>query len=175
VGQVTGALVDTRRGVVPSGLAKVMQILASCRVVRVGIGVVMVAGLGACAASGSAGGGAESPDSASVPPRSKPGDKSATQNIDQAVNELYLGDQHAAAEGELIGIVEGCRKDCSAEVKARGWMYIGIVRGSGANDQDGARDAFQRAVAEDPRVQIDEALATPDTLRTFEAVQGGAE
>jgi hypothetical protein len=152
-----------------------MHSRVSSRIARLGIGWLMAAGLAACAASGSAGGKTASPGPVSRPSRSRPGDESATQKIDRAINELYLGNQHAAAEDELVGIIEGCKEDCSAAVKARGWMYVGIVRGSGASDQEGARDAFERAVGEDSRVQIDEALATPDTIRTFEAVQGGAE
>jgi hypothetical protein len=117
---------------------------------------------------------------ASVPPAtadskataSKPKDEATTQEIDRAVNDLYLDQKKPKeAEKELIGIIESCGNDCSPAVKARGWMYLGIVRGGGADDQAGARDAFERAVREDPKIRLDEALATPPTLQTFESVR----
>jgi hypothetical protein len=52
-------------------------------------------------------------------------------------------------------------------------MYVGIVRGSGKNDQAGAKEAFQKAIATDPQVKLDTALATPETAKTFEN-SGGA-
>ena len=50
-------------------------------------------------------------------------------------------------------------------------MYVGIVRGSGNNDQSGAREAFERALEESPRIEIDRALATPPTIETFKSAK----
>ena len=110
-----------------------------------------------------------------VTPRRPPArerDKSALEKIDETVNQLYLGQKHEEAEAQLLGIIKACGDKCSNDVKARGWMYIGIVRGSGSGKQDDAREAFERALEEDPKVMVDEALTTPATLETFKSARG---
>src|SRR5439155_12279293 len=49
------------------------------------------------------------------------------------------------------------------------WMYVGIVRGSGRQDVPGAQEAFQQALALDPQVKLDDALATPAVRQAFQA------
>jgi len=100
-------------------------------------------------------------------------DNAANKKIDEAVNEHYLATDFDKAEGVLTGTVQACGDKCSPQVIARAWMYVGIVRGSGKNDQAGAKEAFQKAVASDPQVKLDSALATPETQKTFDAVSGG--
>jgi hypothetical protein len=103
-------------------------------------------------------------------------DNAANKKIDEAVNEHYLATDFDKAEGILTGTVAACGEKCSPQVIARAWMYVGIVRGSGRNDQAGAKEAFQKAIAADPQVKLDAALATPETQKTFESVGGaGAE
>jgi hypothetical protein len=51
-------------------------------------------------------------------------------------------------------------------------MYVGVVRGSGNKDQEGARRAFEQALKADPAVTLDSELATPETRQTFEALGG---
>ncbi len=72
----------------------------------------------------------------------------------------------------LTGTVTACADKCSPQVIARAWMYVGIVRGSGRNDQAGAKEAFQKALATDPQVKLDSALATPETQATFDGLGG---
>jgi hypothetical protein len=136
------------------------------RLVCLAVGIAVAVVATACAA-----GGSSAPPSASgkASATTKPKDEAATREIDRAVNDLYLEKKPKEAEDQLLGIIESCGDQCSAAVKARGWMYLGIVRGGGDNDQEGARDAFERAKREDPKVQIDEALSTPATRRTFDA------
>jgi hypothetical protein len=100
-------------------------------------------------------------------------DNAANKKIDEAVNEHYLATDFDKAEGVLTGTVQACGDKCSPQVIARAWMYVGIVRGSGKNDQAGAREAFQKAIATDPQVKLDTAVATPETQQTFET-SGGA-
>jgi hypothetical protein len=97
--------------------------------------------------------------------------------IDQAVNEHYLATDFRKAEGVLLGVVKACGDKCSPGVLARAWMYVGLVRGSGKEDLAGAREAFTYAIAADPNVKLDDALATPETKAVFEEVAssgGGA-
>lgn len=100
-------------------------------------------------------------------------DNAANKKIDEAINEHYLATDFDKAEGVLTGTVQACGDKCSPQVIARAWMYVGIVRGSGKNDQAGAKEAFQKAIATDPQVKLDTALATPETQKTFDA-SGGA-
>src|SRR5687768_13640880 len=101
-------------------------------------------------------------------------DNAANKKIDEAINEHYLATDFDKAEGVLTGTITACGDKCSPQVIARAWMYVGIVRGSGKNDQGGAKEAFQKAIAVDPQVKLDGALATPDTQKTFEGVGGTA-
>jgi hypothetical protein len=101
-------------------------------------------------------------------------DNAANKKIDEAINEHYLATDFDKAEGVLTGTVTACGDKCSPQVIARAWMYVGIVRGSGRNDQAGAKEAFQKAIASDPQVKLDSALATPETQKTFEGSGGAA-
>lgn len=98
-----------------------------------------------------------------------PLDNAANKKIDEAINQHYLATDFKKAEGVLLGTIKACGDRCSNPVLARAWMYVGIVRGSGQQNQQGALEAFQQALAIDPEVQLDQALATPETRATFES------
>lgn len=100
-------------------------------------------------------------------------DNAASKKIDEAINEHYLATDFDKAEGVLTGTINACGDKCSPGVIAKAWMYVGIVRGSGKNDQGGAKAAFQKALSTDPTVKLDTQLATPETQKTF-ADLGGA-
>lgn len=102
-----------------------------------------------------------------------PRDAAATKKIDEAINTHYLATEFDKAEATLTGTINACGDKCSPAVIAKAWMYVGIVRGSGKNDLKGAKEAFQKAVAADAKVTLDEALATPETKKAFTEVQGG--
>jgi hypothetical protein len=99
-------------------------------------------------------------------------DNAASKKIDEAINEHYLATDFDKAESVLTGTINACGDKCSPGVIAKAWMYVGIVRGSGKNDQNGAKDAFQKALAADPGVKLDTQLATPETQTTFAALGG---
>ncbi len=98
-------------------------------------------------------------------------DRSAKERINKAVAEHYLQMNFGQAEETLLGVVKACEDKCRPATIARAWMYVGVVRGSGKSDQHSAREAFESAVGHDPAVELDEALATPETKKTFEAVR----
>ena len=101
-------------------------------------------------------------------------DNAATKKIDEAINEHYLATDFDKAEAVLTGTINACADKCSPAVLAKAWMYVGIVRGSGKNDQGGAREAFQKARSNDPTVKLDTQLATPETQKTFGDASGAA-
>lgn len=102
-------------------------------------------------------------------------DKAARQKIDEAINQQYLMMELDKAEATLKGTIAACGDKCSPQTLAEAWMYVGIVRGSGRNDQAGAAEAFAQARSIDPRVKLDTALATPETQETFAAAGGSVE
>jgi hypothetical protein len=97
-----------------------------------------------------------------------PLDKAANEKIDEAINKHYLATAFNKAESQLLGTLTACGGRCSRSVMARAWMYIGIVRGSGKNDLEGAEKAFKHAVYLDMYIVLDDALATPETKDAFE-------
>lgn len=99
-------------------------------------------------------------------------DNAASKKIDEAINEHYLATDFDKAEAVLTGTINACGEKCSPAVIAKAWMYVGIVRGSGKNDQAGAKAAFQKAVTTDPSVKLDTQLATPETQKTFGELAG---
>jgi hypothetical protein len=100
-------------------------------------------------------------------------DAAANKKIDEAINQHYVATDFEKAEGVLLGTINACADKCSPAVFGKAWMYVGIVRGSGRNNQSGAKEAFQKAVAADPDVKLDMVLATPETQATFNDVAGG--
>src|SRR6185295_4164529 len=101
-------------------------------------------------------------------------DNAANKKIDEAINTHYVATDFEKAEGVLLGTINACSDKCSPQTLGKAWMYVGIVRGSGKNNQTGAKDAFQKALAADPNVQLDTVLATPETQATFAALGGTA-
>lgn len=100
-------------------------------------------------------------------------DAAATRKIDEAINTHYLATDFDKAEAVLTGTIKACEDKCSPPTLARAWMYVGIVRGSGRNDQVGAKEAFRTALSLDPSVKLDAGLATPETQATFGQSGGG--
>lgn len=101
-----------------------------------------------------------------------PRDAAANRKIDEALNQHYLATDFKKAEDVLLGTIKACENKCKPSTLGRAWMYVGVVRGSGDKDQDGAREAFQKALEVDPAVTLDVELATPETRATFESVGG---
>jgi hypothetical protein len=106
--------------------------------------------------------------------RAAPRDAAANQKIEEAINTHYLATEFDKAEALLKGVLEACEDRCSPSVKGRAWMYVGIVRGSGKQDVAGAQEAFKQALATDPAVKLDDALATPPVRQAFAAAGGSA-
>jgi hypothetical protein len=100
-------------------------------------------------------------------------DAAANKKINEAINNHYLATDFKKAEDILLGTIQACQDKCSPQTLCKAWMYVGIVRGSGKNDQKGAQEAFVQAVTFDPSCKLDTALATPETQATY-AKAGGA-
>ncbi|HEY6727187.1 MAG TPA: dickkopf-related protein [Polyangiaceae bacterium] len=92
--------------------------------------------------------------------------------IEQVFEEHYLTTEFDAAEAGLLALIQGCDASCSRADLAHAWMYIGIVRGGGRQDAEGAKQAFEQALALDPKVQLDVRVANPETTALFAAAGG---
>ena len=99
-------------------------------------------------------------------------DTAANKKIDEAINTHYVATDFEKAEGVLLGTINACGDKCSPQTMGKAWMYVGIVRGSGKNNQAGAKEAFQKALAADPTTKLDTVLATPETQATFAGAGG---
>jgi hypothetical protein len=109
------------------------------------------------------------PTSALAAPR----DASLQKKIDEALTTHYLSTHFDRAEQTITDEIQACRNRCSPRVVAKAWMYVGIIRGSGKEDQAGAKEAFVTAVRLDPNVALDDALASPPTKKSFAAAASG--
>jgi hypothetical protein len=96
-------------------------------------------------------------------------DRAAQRQIGKAISKLYLAMRFDDAEELLLGVVQSCKGKCRPLTIAKAWMYVGVVRGSGKEDQASAREAFDAALATDAQVVLDDALATADTQATYRA------
>ena len=103
-----------------------------------------------------------------------PKDGAALKKIDEAINVHYLATEFDKAEAQLLGVIKACGKDCSPNVVAKAYMYIGLVRGSGKQNMAAAKEAFEKAKGTDPAIVLDAALATPEVQAEFNKAKGGA-
>ena len=105
-----------------------------------------------------------------------PKDKAANAKIEEAIYEDYLATNFKKADQKLRGIIKACGKKCSKSVIAKAWMYVGIVRStSGEPDAEGA---FKKALQTDPRVKLDQDIASDDAREAWanaEASMGGGD
>ena len=83
--------------------------------------------------------------------------------IEVVFQENYLATEFDAAEAGLLALIQGCDASCARTDLARAWMYIGIVRGGGRQDAEGAKEAFEQALALNPKVELDARVANPET------------
>ncbi len=100
-------------------------------------------------------------------------DQGVLKKIDEAINVHYIAAQFDKAESVLLAAIKSCgNKDCSGEVVARAYLYLGIIRGNGKQDLAGAKQAFESAYAADNNITIDPSLVTPAVLDVFNLVTG---
>jgi hypothetical protein len=100
-----------------------------------------------------------------------PGDRSANRQITEIISGLYAKQRFAEAEEALLGVIRACAAECSPVMLARAWVYAGIAEGTGMGDQPAARESFDNALALDPTVTLDRALASAATAASFETAR----
>ena len=75
-----------------------------------------------------------------------------------------------ATDGKLLEAIALCGNDCSPKVLAQAWMYIGLVKGGGANDWDTAREAFSVALGFDEKLVLDPRFFSPTAQALFDGI-----
>jgi hypothetical protein len=98
-------------------------------------------------------------------------DQAARTRVRQIMDSQFGAGEHAAAEAKLYEAYNACGAQCSKNTRALIWMYIGIVRGTGKQDQVRARQAFRRMLELDETMSVNSLLADEATLATFEQVR----
>jgi hypothetical protein len=109
-----------------------------------------------------------------LPARAAPRDGAAQKKMEEAIYTHFLNMDFDKAEGLLVGTFRACEDKCSTQVRAKLWMYAGIVRGSGRQDLAGAEEAFVNAFAEDPNVALDRDIAPPEVQQVFDKARAKA-
>lgn len=74
-------------------------------------------------------------------------------------------------DGRLLEAIAICGNDCKPSLLAQAWMYIGLVKGGGANDWDTAREAFSVALGFDDKVQLDPRFFSPTAQALFDGIK----
>ena len=92
--------------------------------------------------------------------------------IEAVFQEHYLATEFDTAEAGLLALIQGCDASCARADLARAWMYIGIVRGGGRQDAEGAKEAFEQALVLDRKVALDARVANPETAAFYVAAGG---
>jgi hypothetical protein len=106
------------------------------------------------------------------------GSRDATANrLDNAaMNEDYFATRFDAAVRKLEHALALCGRDgCSAQVRARVERDLGVVYVVGLHDTAKGVDAFKRALADDPAIELDPAFVTPEVNAAFAAARKGGQ
>ncbi len=80
------------------------------------------------------------------PALAPPRDAAADRKITEAMTVKYASGDRVGAEALLLGIDKACTDQCSAQVRAKIWLYIGLVRAANKTDDAGANAAFEQAL-----------------------------
>lgn len=80
-----------------------------------------------------------------------------------------------AADQALLQAMALCDNQCKTSLVARAWMYVGLVRGSGAGDWETAREAFALALGFDPSVELDPKFFSPTAQALFDGLRSQSE
>jgi hypothetical protein len=87
-------------------------------------------------------------------------DERARDAIELALDELYLPMRFAEAEQLLLETIQRCENVCLARTVASAWAFVGVIRVTVDHGSAGAKEAFSRALAADPGIELDPRLSS---------------
>jgi tetratricopeptide (TPR) repeat protein len=96
-----------------------------------------------------------------------PKDSDGQAAVTEAFNE-FVEAKYDKALSRLNAALITCRaKACEPGVRAQIYMAIGVIQGAGKKKMSDAKSAFEKALAEDPKVTLDKEWATKDLEQAF--------
>lgn len=100
-----------------------------------------------------------------------PNDAAVKNAIDAAMAEYAETKDADKADAQLLDAIALCADACKPSLLAQAWMYIGLVKGSGAKDWDSAREAFSVALGFDEQVELDPRFFSPTAQALFDGLK----
>jgi hypothetical protein len=97
----------------------------------------------------------------------EPLDGAAVGSMRQAMSTHFAVGDYQKAEGVLLGTLRSCGERCSANVRARIWLYVGTVRVARNTNPKSSMEAFGNGLALDPSVEMDRNYADARALKLF--------
>jgi hypothetical protein len=73
--------------------------------------------------------------------------------MENAMND-YLASDYERSRSMLVGVVEACETRCSADVLARGWMYLYLVNQADEGTRAASRQLAERALLLAPELRL---------------------
>lgn len=102
-------------------------------------------------------------------------DRAVARAIKSAMADYTEQRDVEATDQALLGAIALCDNQCKPSLVAQAWMYIGLVRGSGAGEWDTAREAFALALGFDPTLELDPKFFTPTAQALFDGLRSRSE
>lgn len=98
---------------------------------------------------------------------SGPKDAEGQQAVTDAYNE-FVEAKYDKALNRLNAALAACKgKACEPGIRAQIYMAIGVIHGAGRKKPADAKAAFEKALAEDPKIALDKEWATKELEATF--------
>jgi hypothetical protein len=102
-----------------------------------------------------------------APAGAAPKDARATDLADAAMND-FEAERFEKAVAGLEKALKLCKWGCSEPVRARLHRDLGVVYITGLGDRKRGREQFSKALALEPRIELDSALITPAVAGAFQ-------
>jgi hypothetical protein len=102
-----------------------------------------------------------------APARAAPNDAQATRLADAARNDFEAEEFKKAAAGLEKGL-KLCKRGCDKDVRARLHRDLGVVYITGLRDRKRGREQFSKALALEPRIELDSKQITPEVANVFQ-------
>lgn len=103
----------------------------------------------------------------SAPAFAGPKDAEGQQAVTDAYNE-FVEAKYDKALNRLNAALQACKgKACEPDVRAKIYMAIGVIQGAGKKKMSDAKSAFEKALAEDPKIMLEKEWSTKELEQVF--------
>jgi hypothetical protein len=105
-----------------------------------------------------------------APAAAAPNDAQATRLADAAM-ENFDAEEFKKAVAGLEKALRLCKRGCDEAVRARLHRDLGVVYITGLRDRKRGREQFSKALALEPRLELDSARITPEVANVFQSAR----